>query len=168
MIFIVKVLYNIRLPRDTKALLVTLGGWPLIVVIVFMKWPIVLYYSFFVYFETLRIKSVSVPSPVVFGWCSWLSRQSNTLEVPSSTLGSNILLIFHSNKTMVGQTPHASRKRPKNLRPASFQKTLDLERLCPRGFESHPTVVDCFMCRDRHVRLVKWVITPVSTLLLYV
>ena len=26
----------------------------------------------------------------VFGWCSWLSRQSNTLEVPSSTLGSNI------------------------------------------------------------------------------
>jgi hypothetical protein len=26
----------------------------------------------------------------VFGWCSWLSRQSNTLKVPSSILGSNI------------------------------------------------------------------------------
>jgi hypothetical protein len=25
----------------------------------------------------------------VFGWCSWLSRQSNTLKVPSSILGSN-------------------------------------------------------------------------------
>jgi hypothetical protein len=27
----------------------------------------------------------------VFGWCSWLSRQSNTLKVPSSILGSNII-----------------------------------------------------------------------------
>ena len=25
----------------------------------------------------------------MFGWCSWLSRQSNTLKVPSSILGSN-------------------------------------------------------------------------------
>ena len=31
-----------------------------------------------------------VTKHTVFGWCSWLSRQSNTLEVPSSTLGSNI------------------------------------------------------------------------------
>ena len=26
---------------------------------------------------------------LMFGWCSWLSRQSNTLKVPSSILGSN-------------------------------------------------------------------------------
>ena len=30
----------------------------------------------------------------MFGWCSWLSRQSNTLKVPSSILGSNTLFFF--------------------------------------------------------------------------
>jgi hypothetical protein len=38
------------------------------------------------------LKSIdAVPLPVGFGWCSWLSRQSNTLKVPSSILGSNTL-----------------------------------------------------------------------------
>ena len=31
---------------------------------------------------------------VVFGWCSWLSRQSNTLEVASSILASNTFFFF--------------------------------------------------------------------------
>jgi hypothetical protein len=29
----------------------------------------------------------------MFGWCSWLSRQSNTLKVPSSILGSNMIFV---------------------------------------------------------------------------
>ena len=29
-----------------------------------------------------------------FGWCSWLSRQSNTLEVASSILASNIFFLY--------------------------------------------------------------------------
>jgi hypothetical protein len=34
------------------------------------------------------------PWPALFGWCSWLSRQSNTLKVPSSILGSNMYFLF--------------------------------------------------------------------------
>ena len=30
---------------------------------------------------------------MLFGWCSWLSRQSNTLEVTSSILVSNTFLL---------------------------------------------------------------------------
>ena len=29
----------------------------------------------------------------MFGWCSWLSRQSNTLKVPGSIPGSNIFIL---------------------------------------------------------------------------
>ena len=36
-----------------------------------------------------QLFSFDATGTVVFGWCSWLSRQSNTLKVPSSSLGSN-------------------------------------------------------------------------------
>ena len=35
----------------------------------------------------------------VFGWCSWLSRQSNTLEVASSILASNIFFLRQARLT---------------------------------------------------------------------
>ena len=43
------------------------------------------------------VESLILGEYAVFGWCSWLSRQSNTLKVPSSILGSNTLFSLWSS-----------------------------------------------------------------------
>ena len=58
-------------------------------------------------FESRRMQAsfVLVWSIKMFGWCSWLSRQSNTLKVPSSILGSNILLkLDYTNPEVYSQS----------------------------------------------------------------
>jgi hypothetical protein len=57
--------------------------------------------------ETAHFYIFDTQGTAVFGWCSWLSRQSNTLKVPSSILGSNIpfaSLSLHTSRVLPPRT----------------------------------------------------------------
>jgi hypothetical protein len=87
-----------------------------------------------------------VPS-AVFGWCSWLSRQSNTLKVPSSILGSNIFFFGPLGCTLL----HPTRYQQAGLRLSSYLKVVQWNGIAPRQI-SHNNLLVLFLsigsCRE--------------------
>ena len=66
--------------------------------------------DFFCCVRVVIITHWSVFSFVLFGWCSWLSRQSNTLEVASSRVRSSPRIFLTSLLSLVAEHSLCKRK----------------------------------------------------------
>ena len=88
----------------------------------------------------------------MFGWCSWLSRQSNTLKVPSSILGSNISFTFHANRKFLSKNSRCSTVRQYMTRIDG--KKLKKHTYSGRGSNSWPRACEARVITNYTIRAI--------------